>query len=131
MATCQQKKRVRFTTTAGLVNELGEAKHHYLLGHTVRHWSRYDLIVLNEVGYVPFAQVGAELFFQMISESAEQAMVIPMTNLPVNVSSNPKLSGFYSQLNFGLELTLTDDIRKTSTVCQSLRAPVSGGCPEY
>ena len=71
VAMCQQKKRVRFTTAAGLVNELGEVQHYYLLGRTLRRWSRYDLIVLDEVGYVPFAQVGAELFFQVISESAE------------------------------------------------------------
>lgn len=55
VAACQQKKRVRFTTAAGLVNELVEAQHHNLLGRTLGRWSRYDLIVLDEVGYVPFA----------------------------------------------------------------------------
>lgn len=70
-AACLQKKRVRFTTAAGLVNELVEAQHHNLHGRSLGRWSRYDLIVLDEAGYVPFAQVGAELLFQIISELAE------------------------------------------------------------
>ena len=65
-----------------LVNELVEAQHHNLLGRGLQRWSRYDLIVLDEVGYVPFAQVGAELLFQVISERAERATLIITTNLP-------------------------------------------------
>lgn len=82
IAACRQKKRVRFVTAAGLVNELVEAQHHNLLGRALSRWSRYDLIVLDEVGYVPFAQVGAELLFQVISERAERATIIVTTNLP-------------------------------------------------
>lgn len=82
VAACQQKKRVRFVTSAGLVNELVEAQHHNMLGRALQRWSRYDLIVLDEVGYVPFAQVGAELLFQVISERAERATLIITTNLP-------------------------------------------------
>jgi DNA replication protein DnaC len=82
VAACQQKKRCRFVTAAGLVNELVEAQHHNLLGRALQRWSRYDLIVLDEVGYVPFAQVGAELLFQVISERAERATLIITTNLP-------------------------------------------------
>ena len=82
IAACQQKKRCRFVTAAGLVNELVEAQHHNLLGRALQRWSRYDLIILDEVGYVPFAQVGAELLFQVISERAERATLIITTNLP-------------------------------------------------
>jgi len=82
VAACQQKKRCRFVTAAGLVNELVEAQHHNLLGRGLQRWSRYDLIVLDEVGYVPFAAVGAELLFQVISERAERATLIITTNLP-------------------------------------------------
>lgn len=82
VTACQQKKRVRFTTSAGLVNELVEAQHHNMLGRALTRWSRYDLIVLDEVGYVPFAQVGAELLFQVISERAERATLVITTNLP-------------------------------------------------
>lgn len=82
VAACRQKKRVRFITAAGLVNELVEAQHHNLLGRALARWSRYDLIALDEVGYVPLAQVGAELLFQVISERAERATFIVTSNLP-------------------------------------------------
>ncbi len=82
IAACQQKKRVRFVTAAGLVNDLVEAQHHSLLGRALARWSRFDLIVLDEVGYVPFAQVGAELLFQVVAERAEKATIILTTNLP-------------------------------------------------
>jgi DNA replication protein DnaC len=46
------------------------------------HWSRYDLIVIDEVGYVPLAEIGAELLFQVVSDRAEKAALIITTNLP-------------------------------------------------
>ena len=82
MAACWQKKRVRFITAAGLVNELVEAQHHNQLGRALQRWTRYDLIAIDEMGYVPFAQVGAELMFQVISERAERATLVITTNLP-------------------------------------------------
>ena len=44
-------------------------------------WSRYDLIAIDEVGYVPLAEVGAEFLFQVIAERAERTAVIVTTNL--------------------------------------------------
>ena len=82
LAACRQKKRVRFITAAGLVNELVEAQHHNQLGRALQRWTRYDLIAIDEMDYVPFAQVGAELMFQVISERAERATLIITTNLP-------------------------------------------------
>lgn len=82
VAACRQQKRARFMTAAGLVNELVEAQQQHLLGRTLQRWSRLDLIVLDEVGYVPFAQGGAELLFQVISERAERTAWIITTNLP-------------------------------------------------
>ena len=82
VAACRQKKRVRFITAAGLVNELVEAQHHNQLGRVLTRWSRYDLIGLDEVGYVPMAEVGAELLFQVIADRAERTALIITTNLP-------------------------------------------------
>lgn len=82
VAACRQQKRARFSTAAGLVNELVEAQQQRLLGRALQRWSRLDLIVLDEVGYVPFAQGGAELLFQVISERAERTAWIITTNLP-------------------------------------------------
>ncbi len=82
VAACRQKRRVRFTTAAGLVNELVEAKQQLGLRRALARWARYDLIAIDEVGYVPLAEVGAELLFQVIAERAEQAALILTTNLP-------------------------------------------------
>ena len=81
-AACQQRRKVRFATAAGLVNELLEAQHQNQLGRALTRWSRYDLICIDELGYVPLAELGAELLFQVISERAEKASVIITTNLP-------------------------------------------------
>jgi DNA replication protein DnaC len=82
VAACKQKRRVRFTTAAALVNELVEAKHQLQLRRVMARWSRYDLIAIDEVGYVPLAEVGAEFLFQIIAERAERTGVVLTTNLP-------------------------------------------------
>jgi DNA replication protein DnaC len=82
VAACRQKCRVRFTTAAALINEMVEAKHQLQLGRALARWARYDLIALDEVGYVPPAEVGAEFLFQVIAERAEKAAVLVTTNLP-------------------------------------------------
>lgn len=48
----------------------------------VSRWSRYQVIAIDEVGYVPLAQIGAELQFQVIAERAEKAAIILTTNMP-------------------------------------------------
>lgn len=82
IAACRQKKRVRFVTAAGLVNELVEAQHHNQLGRVLQRFARYDLIAIDEVGYVPLAEIGAELMFQVVADRAEKAAIIITTNLP-------------------------------------------------
>src|SRR2546422_3975607 len=82
VAACRQKRRVRFTTAANLVNELVEAKHQLQLRRVLTRWERYELVAIDEVGYVPVAEVGAEFLFQVIAERAEKASVILTTNLP-------------------------------------------------
>lgn len=82
VAAARQRRRVRFTTAAGLVNELVEAQHHNKLGRALARWSRYEVIAIDEVGYVPFTEVSAELVFQILAERAEKASFILTTNLP-------------------------------------------------
>jgi IstB-like ATP binding protein len=50
VAACRQKRRVRFTTAADLMNELVEAKHQLQLRRVLARWSRYDLIAIDETG---------------------------------------------------------------------------------
>ena len=82
VAACRQKRRVRFATAAAMINELVEAKHQLQLGRALARWARYDLIALDELGYVPVAEIGAEFLFQVIAERAEKAAVLVTTNLP-------------------------------------------------
>lgn len=79
---CRQRKRVRFTTTAELVNELIEAKNQSELNRITNRWLRYELIVIDEMTYVAMPESAVELLFQVISGRAERAAVIVTTNLP-------------------------------------------------
>jgi DNA replication protein DnaC len=79
---CRQRKRVRFTTAAELVNELMEAKNKSELNRITGRWTRYELIVIDEMAYVAISESAAEMLFQVISRRAEKAAVILTTNLP-------------------------------------------------
>jgi DNA replication protein DnaC len=95
VAACRQRRKVRFATAAGLVNDLLEAQHANQLGKALSRWARYDLVCIDELGYVPLAELGAELLFQVISDRAEKASVMITTNLPFSewtkVFTNPRL----------------------------------------
>jgi DNA replication protein DnaC len=91
IAACRQRRRVRFTTAAALVNQLVEAQREQSLSRMLACWSRVELIVIDELGYVPLA---AELLFQVIAERAEKAAIIVTTNLPF--SEWPPLATFIS-----------------------------------
>lgn len=82
VAACYQKRRVRFTTAAALVNELLEARQGAQLSRVLGRWARYELLAIDEVGYVPMAEIGAELLFQVITDRTERAALILTTNLP-------------------------------------------------
>ena len=82
VAACRQRKRVRFTTAAGLINELIEAKNQSELNRVTKRWTRFDLIVIDEMAYVTIPESASELLFQVIAGRAERAAVIITTNLP-------------------------------------------------
>jgi DNA replication protein DnaC len=82
VAACRQRKRVRFTTAAGLINELIEAKNQNELNRVTNRWTRFDLIVIDEMAYVTIPESAAELLFQVIAGRAERSAVIMTTNLP-------------------------------------------------
>jgi DNA replication protein DnaC len=82
VAACRQRRRVRFTTAAEMVNELVEARHNNELSRITARWTRYELLVIDEMGYVALAEAGAEMLFQVIAGRAEKAAVIITTNLP-------------------------------------------------
>jgi DNA replication protein DnaC len=82
LAACEQGRRVRYATTAQLVNELAEAAGQRQLSRVVGRYSRLDLLLLDELGYVQIDPRGAELLFQIITEREERASIGIGTNLP-------------------------------------------------
>lgn len=81
-AACAQGKRVRFINATALVTQLLESQESRSLQRQMRQFKRLDLLVLDELGYVPFSKVGAELLFDVISHAYERTSVILTTNLP-------------------------------------------------
>ena len=67
VAACRQRRRVRFTTAAEMVNELVEARHKNELSRVTARWTRYELLIIDEMGYVALAEAGAEMLFQVIA----------------------------------------------------------------
>jgi DNA replication protein DnaC len=82
LAACEQGRRVRYATTAALVNELVEAADQRALSRVVGRYGRLDLLLLDELGYVQADPRGAELLFQIITEREERASIAIGTNLP-------------------------------------------------
>ncbi|HEV2771433.1 MAG TPA: IS21-like element helper ATPase IstB [Thermoleophilaceae bacterium] len=82
VAACHEGRRVRFTTLAALANELIEADSRRELQRAVGRWARFELLVLDELGYLALPPGAAELVFQAISERDERGSLIVTTNLP-------------------------------------------------
>lgn len=78
---CKNNYRTRFVSCYGLVNELIEARRERDLQRLIQRHSRYDLLILDELGYIPFSREGSELLFQVLAERQEKGSVIITTNL--------------------------------------------------
>jgi len=80
MEACTQGIRTRFVTGCGLVNELVEARDEKMLRRILKRYFNYGLLIIDELGYVPFSKAGAELLFQVLAERHERKSVIITTN---------------------------------------------------
>jgi len=81
LEACKNNYRTRFVTCYGLVNELIEAREERDLQRLLKRYSRYDLLILDELGYIPFSKEGAELLFQVLAERYEKGSVMITSNL--------------------------------------------------
>lgn len=81
VAACRQGRKVRFYNVAGLVNELTKAQQEYRLSRVMTQIAKHDLIVLDELGFIPFTTAGAQLLFQLCSALYERVALIITTNL--------------------------------------------------
>ncbi len=94
---CAQGRRVRYFTTTGLVTHLLEKREERALERFQKQLERHDLMVLDELGYVPFSKTGAELLFDVVSRAYERTSLIVTTNLPfenwTDVMGDERLTG--------------------------------------
>jgi DNA replication protein DnaC len=81
-SACQQGRKVRFYSATGMVTTLLERREERQLERFNRQLERLELIVLDELGYIPFSKAGAELLFEVISRAYERTSLILTTNLP-------------------------------------------------
>lgn len=81
LAACRQGRRVRFYNAAGLVNDLIKAQQEYQLSRVMTQLCKLEVLVLDELGFIPFTQTGAQLLFQLCSALYERVAVILTTNL--------------------------------------------------
>ncbi len=79
---CQAGHRVLFATAAQWVTRLAEAHHAGRLQDELVRLGRYPLLVIDEVGYIPFESEAANLFFQLVSSRYERASMIVTSNKP-------------------------------------------------
>lgn len=88
--------KVKFTTASELVEQLLISNDEHKLGAFENKWLKYDVIIVDELGYVPFSKIGAELLFQFFSNRYERGSVMITTNLEfsewTNLFGNEKIT---------------------------------------
>jgi len=97
LAACQRGLSVGFTAAAALVHELLEARDEKRLLRLQRQLASYKLLIIDELGYVPLSQTGAELLFEVFSQRYERGSTIVTSNLPfdewTSVFGSERLTG--------------------------------------
>lgn len=79
---CRRKLSVRFFTVSSLIEMLIEARSERALGRTRASLKKIDLLVLDELGFVPLPATGADLLFEVVSDRYERGSIVLTTNLP-------------------------------------------------
>lgn len=97
LAACQKNYSVLFVTAAALVHELMEARDERRLRALQRQLAKVNLLIVDELGYVPFTAVGSELLFEVFSRRYEQGATLVTSNLPfdewTSVFGSERLTG--------------------------------------
>lgn len=81
-AACQEGHSVLFADAIGVINELAAAQKRGLLKRQLRKYLAPDILLIDELGYLPIDQHGADLLFQVISQRYERGSIILTTNKP-------------------------------------------------
>jgi DNA replication protein DnaC len=81
-AACQEGYSVRFADAISVINDLSTAQKRGLLKRQLKRYLSPDLLLLDELGYLPIDQHGADLLFQVISQRYERGSIVLTTNKP-------------------------------------------------
>ena len=79
---CQKNRSVLFTTATSLINRMNEARDEKVLARFLNQANKLDLVVIDEIGYLPYEKNESELLFNFIAERYERGSIIITTNLP-------------------------------------------------
>ena len=79
---CGRGKKVRFYRVTELITQMMEAREERVLARLKGQLAKLDLLILDELGYVPASKLGAELLFDVISAAYERTSILITTNLP-------------------------------------------------
>jgi DNA replication protein DnaC len=96
LACLQVGYRVRFTTAVALANDLMSAAAEHRLTRVLAGWRRADLVILDELGFIPLSREGSQALFQFIADRYETASLLITTNLAfgqwTEVFTDPQLT---------------------------------------
>jgi len=97
LAACQRGIKTRFTTAASIVHELIEARDDKKLLRLQKQLAGHELLIIDELGFVPLSKTGAELLFELIGQRYERGATIITSNLPfdewTSVFGDERLTG--------------------------------------
>jgi DNA replication protein DnaC len=141
LAACQKNVSVAFVTAAALVHELMEARDEKRLRALQKHLTQVKLLIVDELGYVPFTAVGAELLFEVISRRYENGATLLTSNLPfdewTSVFGSERLTGalldrlthhvHILEMNGASYRLATSHKRVRKTSAPAMAAPDQGG----
>lgn len=97
ICACQRGLATRFFTATGLINAMLEARSEKALLRLQAQLAKAPLLIVDELGYVPFSKTGAELLFEIFSQRYESGSILVTSNLPfeewTSVLESERLTG--------------------------------------
>lgn len=114
VAACHRGYAVRYTTASALINELVEAQESRALSRIVNRYARFDLLILDDLGYLPLPIEAAQMLFQIVAERSERKTTVITTNRPfgewTDVIPEPRLCrAFVERVAFRAHIVETGD----------------------